>query len=345
MPAKNSLRYLLSLSPGALVIFGNLKGGYWSLSAAAYTMVLLIGIERFLKEDKSPVEIDNAAVPNFILALHVLFHTAAIASLFYGIYSGILEGKFIWLAAASTGVCSGIEGINSAHEMIHRKQKSWQLGGIWNLLLVNYGHFFIEHVKGHHRYVGTPRDPATARYGESFYHFFVRTVPQQYFSALNIEASRLEKENRFGFTTSNFVIRITLIEILICFAIYFFLGKIILFAYLLQSVIAFFLLEYVNYIEHYGLIREEGKKVRATHSWQSDMPISRFALIELSRHSDHHLIASKPYHTLVSHHDSPVLPSGYFGSFYFALIPPLWFRMVHPALKAFKDADPGNTLA
>ncbi|MCY7409866.1 MAG: alkane 1-monooxygenase, partial [Chitinophagales bacterium] len=308
-----------------------------------YTMVLLIGVERFFgKEDKNENHINDALVPDSILAMHVIMHTLSIATLLYAIHVGLLEGKFIWFATVSTGISSGIEGINSAHEMIHRKQRAWQLAGIWNLLLVNYGHFYTEHIRNHHKNVGTVDDPATAKFGESVYAFIIRTIPKQYKSAMMIEAVRLRKENRFAFGTGNFIIRVSFIQILICLLIYFFFSKVILLSYLLQSVIAFFLLEYVNYIEHYGLIRESGKKVNPTHSWQSDLTISRFALVELSRHSDHHMVASKPYHTLVSHNDSPVLPTGYFGSFYYALIPPLWFKLVHPVLNEFQKNKPGE---
>ena len=111
------------------------------------------------------------------------------------------------------------------------------------------------------------------------------------------------------------------------------MGWQVLLAFLLQSLIAIFLLEYVNYIEHYGLTRSENEKYSAAHAWQSDIPISRFTLIELSRHSDHHLRASKPFNTLVSHEDSPVLPSGYFGVFYLVLVPSRWFKLVHPILQ------------
>jgi alkane 1-monooxygenase len=111
------------------------------------------------------------------------------------------------------------------------------------------------------------------------------------------------------------------------------LGKLCFWAYLVHSVVAVILLEYVNYIEHYGLEREKGEKVNIHHSWQSDRVSSRFMLFELSRHSDHHLKASKPYYTLESHREAYVLPSGYFGMFYIALIPPLWFRMVNPIIR------------
>ncbi|MEO6167858.1 MAG: alkane 1-monooxygenase [Chitinophagales bacterium] len=336
LSGQNSLRYFLSLTPGALVIAGNLAGGWWSVMNTIYTMILLIGIEKLTKENRKVHDIDDGTVPNIVLSLHVLIHTVSIFSLLYGIYSGTLIGKFIWIASISTGISGGIEGINSAHELIHRKQWYARWGGIWNLLLVNYSHFYIEHIRGHHRYIGTPRDPATARYGESFYHFFARTVPAQFRSALRLEAGRLQKTSQLGFGWRNRVIQLFLLQVIICLAIYFWLGSVELLAYLHQSFIAFFLLEYVNYIEHYGLLRREGEKVNATHSWQCDLPISRFALIELSRHSDHHLTASKPYYQLISYEESPVLPAGYFGSFYWAMIPPIWFKKINPVLDEYR---------
>jgi alkane 1-monooxygenase len=192
--------------------------------------------------------------------------------------------------------------------MIHRKQAYFRFAGIWNLLLVNYSHFYVEHIRGHHKNVGTSRDAATAHYGESFYRFFLRTVPAQYSSALNIEAERLKKKSKHPFGFQNLIIQLTLLQVALSVTVLIFFGRFALLAYLHQSLIAFFLLEYVNYIEHYGLSRAEGARVNATHSWQSDMPVSRFALIELSRHADHHVIASKPYYRLSSLDDSPYFP-------------------------------------
>ncbi|MBX7109784.1 MAG: alkane 1-monooxygenase [Chitinophagales bacterium] len=340
--AQHSLRYFLSLTPGAVTIAGNLAGGWWSCSNTVYTMLLLICIEHITKPVKASNDIDDGTVPNTVLGLHILFHTLAIFTLLYGIYTGMLTGRFIWIASLSTGISGGIEGINSAHELIHRKQWFARLGGIWNLLLVNYSHFYVEHIRGHHRYVGTPRDPATALYGESFYRFFVRTVPAQIRSAFKLEAERLLKANQPAAGLKNIVVQLVILQLMLCAIIFFWTGTIGLMAYLHQSFIAFFLLEYVNYIEHYGLTREQGQKVNATHSWQCDLPVSRFALIELSRHSDHHITASKPYYKLIHYEESPVLPAGYFGSFYWAMIPPLWFKKVHPVLNDFlqkrKDA-------
>ncbi len=335
--AKISIRYFLSLLPGSLVVAGNLAGGWWTMANVLFTMVLLIAFENFSREQKQPPEITDGTVPDIILALHVVLHTASVFTLLYAVHTGILTGIFIWIASISTGISSGIEGINSAHELIHRKKWVARLGGIWNLLLVNYAHFYIEHIRGHHRFIGTNRDPATARYGESFYQFFLRTVPAQFKSAMALEAERLRKSGISIFSPHNIMLRLILIQLVICMIVFVITGGIGLFVYLNQSIVAFFLLEYVNYIEHYGLQRNEGEKVNVTHSWQCDLPISRFALIELSRHSDHHLTASRPYYQLISHEESPVLPSGYFGSFYWALIPPVWFKKVNPVLDAFLE--------
>lgn len=333
--ASISLRYLLSLVPGTLVVAGNLAGGYWTLANILFTMVLLITFENFSKEKKKVHDIEDGTVPNLILVLHIVLHTASVITLLYGIKTGILTGNFIWLASVATGISSGIEGINSAHELIHRKKWYARLGGIWNLLLVNYSHFYIEHIRGHHKYIGTDRDAATARYGESFYRFFARTVPAQFRSALQLESKRLGMRGRKAWSWKNQMIHLLLIQIFLCTMAGYLVGFAGLMAYLHQSIIAFFLLEYVNYIEHYGLQRKHGEKVNATHSWQCDLPVSRFALIELSRHSDHHISSAKPYHQLINHDESPVLPTGYFGSFYWALIPPIWFRKVHPVLDTF----------
>jgi alkane 1-monooxygenase len=115
--------------------------------------------------------------------------------------------------------------------------------------------------------------------------------------------------------------------------LYLTLGSAVGSAYLVQAAVAMLLLEFVNYIEHYGLVRAKGEKVGAHHAWQSDRISSRFTLFELSRHSDHHLKAYKPFHTLDSHESPFFLPSGYFGMYYVALIPPLWFRIMNPIIE------------
>jgi alkane 1-monooxygenase len=233
----------------------------------------------------------------------------------------------------STGINSGASAIVIAHELIHRKNKIYQLAGKFLLFTAGNIYFFVDHLKVHHKWVGTDRDPATSKYGESVYGFFVRSSSGQIKSSLKIEMQRLEKENAFKFGLRNYVISSFLLLIIFCSGLFYFLGVKTVFVFAVQSVVANFLLEYTNYIEHYGLTRKENERVNELHSWQSDKVISRFFLIDLSRHSDHHYYASKPYHMLQSYDNSPVLPGGYVSMIYYALIPPLWFKAVHKQLQ------------
>jgi alkane 1-monooxygenase len=249
--------------------------------------------------------------------------------LLYGVFCNKLNGIYIIIAAISSGVNAGTNGIVVAHELIHRKNSILRALGILNLIQVNYGHFYIEHIKGHHKYVGTQADPATAMYGESLYKFVMRTIPGQFLSAFSLEQKRLFDKNLNQF--KNFVVVISFVELMILVAIFLIFGIELLLAHMLYSFIAIFLLEYVNYIEHYGLKRDDNKKFEAHHAWQSNKITSRLGLIELSRHADHHMKASKPYHTLNTH-EGYYLPSGYFGMFYIALMPKIWFKMIHPII-------------
>jgi alkane 1-monooxygenase len=316
-----------------MVVAGNMLGGYYTFLNLIYGLVIMTFLERYFgREDKLENQISGIA-PDMVIIWQSITHIIAILSLLYGVYSGAVQSWFIISAAASTGLYAGQIGIVNAHELIHRKQYLYRLMGIINLALVNYSHFYVEHIRGHHKYVGTPRDPATALYGENYYQFLLRTIPGQYKSAWQLEKERLQKKNQSAWSLNNFVLRASLIEMIIISLLCLISLKLFV-AYIVCSFTSIALLEYVNYIEHYGLVRKEGQRVTALHSWQSDFTYSRYNLIELSRHADHHYYASKPYHTLISYDESPVLPYGYFGCFYYVLIPPLWFKLIHPRLQA-----------
>lgn len=331
MEQRKILLYLFSTHPLLFVLAGNLLGGYYTFLNLFFALVIMTFIERFFgKEDRADNDLHGIA-PDLVILWQAVTHIIAIVSLLYGIYQGAITSWFILSAGASTGLYAGQVGIVNAHELIHRKQYGFRLLGIINLTLVNYAHFYVEHIRGHHKYVGTLRDPATARYGETYYHFLLRTIPGQYRSAWQLERERLSKQTKPFWSINNFILRATLVQLLIILALGL-LSLQVMIGYLACSLMAIILLEYVNYIEHYGLVRETGQRVRAVHSWQSDLTFSRYNLIELSRHADHHNYASKPYHTLISYDESPVLPYGYFGCFYYVLIPPLWFRLIHPRI-------------
>ena len=327
-----SLRYLLCLLPTVLVVAGNLLGHGWACLNLVFSLVGLVAADWLVPVNRHNNPTVPARLPNAVLVLAVLAHTAGIATLLWGVAAGVLRGGPLWAAVASTGLNAGILGVTAAHELIHRRQVGWRALGRWNLLLVNYLHFYVEHRLGHHRHVGTAADPATARYGEGFWAFLLRTVPGQFRSAVAIENDRLRRRRPRRPWLHHAVWQGVALQVVVAAGLGLALGGLVMVAYLAQSAVAILLLEFVNYIEHYGLVRAEGEVVGPHHAWQSDTVSSRFMLFELSRHADHHAHAHKPYHTLNSLDEGYRLPSGYFGLFYVGLIPPLWRRVVHPRL-------------
>ncbi|STY29650.1 alkane monooxygenase [Legionella wadsworthii] len=229
----------------------------------------------------------------------------------------------------SIGLLTGGIGITLAHELMHKNFFIDQILGKILLVSVCYGHFFIEHVRGHHVYVGTPHDPATSRLGESVYHFLPRTISGSFTSALKIERKRLERKGHPWFHYKNEFWWIINIPILISFFLCFYGGWKALVFFLLQSLTAILLLEIINYIEHYGLERKKlangtYEKVSDQHSWNANHWLSNMLLFQLQRHSDHHLHGARPYQVLRHIDTSPQLPSGYLGMIILALFPPLW---------------------
>ena len=328
-------KYFLSLVPGIAVIFGNYMGGWWGISNVIFSLGVLAIVERFMPEDKSNEKTADSFLPDAVLILHVFTQVLALTSLFLSIQLNKFSFWQLFWAAISTGIHSGSSSIVVAHEMIHRKNKMWQWMGKFLLFTAGNVYFFIEHLRVHHKWVGTDRDPASARYNESLYHFYLRTTLTQISHAYKMEAERLKSQKQSVLFWKNCVLQNIFLQVLFCTFIYYLVGTVGLIAYLLQVVVANFLLEYTNYIEHYGLRRDENVRVDATHSWQSDKVISRFFLIDLSRHSDHHYYASKYYHTLNTHPNSPVLPTGYVSGIYLALLPPLWFRIVNKRIEEY----------
>ena len=238
----------------------------------------------------------------------------------------------------SMGLVCGGYGINVAHELGHRNNKFEQFLSKTLLLSSLYMHFFIEHNRGHHKRVSTKEDPSSARYGENIFSFWIRSVFTGYISAWNIEFSRLKRLKKFKFSLENEMLRFQLIQVLFVSSIYFVFGIQITIYFLFAAVMGFLLLETVNYIEHYGLQRKiniNGKyeRVQPFHSWNSNHPVGRIMLFELSRHSDHHFNASRKYQVLKNHDNSPEMPTGYPGMMILSLIPPLWFYIMNKRIK------------
>lgn len=242
---------------------------------------------------------------------------------------------------ASMGLLCGVLGINVGHELGHRRDKYEQALAKILLLSSLYMHFFIEHNKGHHKYVGTINDPNTARENEWLFSFYFRSITTGYLHAWRIANHETRKKGAPVFSWKNEMVRFHVFQFVFVTAIYFSYGMFATACYLAAAFIGILLLENVNYIEHYGLSRKEilpGKFERAMpqHSWNSNHVIGRLMLFELSRHSDHHYLASRKYQVLRHHDQSPQMPTGYPGMMILAHIPPLFFYVMRKQKEKYK---------
>ncbi|RYZ21700.1 MAG: alkane 1-monooxygenase [Chitinophagaceae bacterium] len=251
---------------------------------------------------------------------------------------------------AVMGLLCGTFGINVGHELGHRTGRAEQWMAKALLLTSLYMHFFIEHNKGHHKRVATPEDPSSARYGEPVYAFWLRSIAGSLASAGHIAAADARKRGYKAFSLRNELVRFGLIEAALLLAIGLLFGLKVLGLFCAAALLGILLLETVNYIEHYGLQRKatgEGRYERAlpAHSWNSNHVIGRVMLFELSRHSDHHYLASRKYQVLRHHEGAPQLPTGYPGMMILSLLPPAWYAVMHPRIKKMAGTGAPATLA
>ena len=229
-----------------------------------------------------------------------------------------------WSLTLSVGVTGGVFGMLAAHEAVHSRDPLEAHLGNAMLTAMSYRHFRIAHIHGHHRWAGTPRDSATARLGESFYHFLPRTVAGQF-----REAWRFERRRRGHRIAGDLAIMVALLALVAAIA-----GAHALLFFILQSVVAVTVLELFNYIAHYGLVRGRDAKGRLLqlddrHSWNSSNVLANALIFNMGRHSSHHQKPAAPYQDLRMR-PAPELPLGYAGSILLALAPPLWRRVMDP---------------
>ncbi|XQE66101.1 alkane 1-monooxygenase [Pseudomonas sp. P3C3] len=227
--------------------------------------------------------------------------------------------------------------INLGHEMGHKKSTLERWLAKLALVPACYGHFYIEHNRGHHRDVATPVDPASSRMGESIYRFVLREMPGGFRRAWQLEQERLARCGKSPWSLDNEVLQPALISLALYGALVAALGWQILPFLLLSAFWGAFQLTSANYLEHYGLLRRKLENGRYEvcqphHSWNSNHLFSNWALFHLQRHSDHHAHPTRRYQSLRNFPDLPRLPSGYFGMFLLAYVPPLWFRLMNPRL-------------
>ncbi|WP_321810538.1 alkane 1-monooxygenase [Burkholderia sp. BCC1985] len=240
--------------------------------------------------------------------------------------------------ALSLGAATGIS-INTAHELGHKTSRFERWLAKVTLAPVAYGHFFVEHNRGHHVRVATAEDPASARYGESFWAFLPRTVTGSIRSAWRLEKARLERLGHSPWTWRNEVLHAWAMTVVVWAIAIAMAGKIVIPFLVIQAVYGASLLEVVNYVEHYGLGRRKlpsGRYERCTpqHSWNSNHVVTNLFLYQLQRHADHHANPTRSYQALRHFDDSPQLPAGYATMILFAYVPPLWYRVMNPRVVA-----------
>ncbi len=258
-------------------------------------------------------------------------------------YAGLIFACWLWAdgglstidsigLALTMGMVSGI-AINTAHELGHKRADLEKWLSKVALAQSGYGHFFIEHNRGHHVRVATPEDPASSRMGESFWAFLPRTVSGSLSSAWGIERARLERLGHSAWSIHNDILQAWAMTVGLFALLAIVFGPVVLPYLLLQAVLGFSLLEVVNYLEHYGLRRQKKddgryERCRPEHSWNSNNVASNVLLYHLQRHSDHHAHPTRRYQALRHVDEAPQLPTGYAGMIVLAWFPPLWRRVM-----------------
>ena len=331
------LKYLVAYVPPILTVLGLLWRGPWVFA----TLLFAYGLVPLL-DFIGPQSTDNFSSEEKASRLSIRFFDYLLylnVPLIYGIvglYIYILNTQALALyeyvgLILSVGIVLGASGINVGHELGHRKTKFERFLSKALLLPNMYTHFFIEHNRGHHKYVATPQDPASSRFNEPIYTFWVRTLVGSYKNAWKLEAKRLKRINKPLMSWENEMVRLQFAQLLYVIAIFLLTQSWLGFwAVLLAALVGILNLETVNYIEHYGLQRKRlpsgaYERVRPIHSWNSNHELGRILLYELTRHSDHHFIASKKYQVLDHHEEAPELPFGYPAAMLTALVPPCGF--------------------
>ena len=242
------------------------------------------------------------------------------------------------VVALSAGLTSGL-GINTAHELGHKKSQFERIVARIVLAVPIYGHFCVEHNRGHHRHVATPTDPASSRMGENIYRFALREIPGCWKRGWQVERERLARLGKPAWHYENEALQSYAISFVLQGALIMAFGWIMLPFLAIHNFFAWWQLTSANYIEHYGLLRQQNangsfEHCQPWHSWNADYLASNLMLYQLERHSDHHAHPTRRYQSLRSFPNLPTLPSGYFGMYIVAMIPPLWFWVMDKRLLA-----------
>ncbi|RMF02414.1 MAG: alkane 1-monooxygenase [Bacteroidetes bacterium] len=340
-----SAKYLLAYLVPAIAIWSLFQEGIGAFAVVIFAFVLVPLVEQVLPRlDSNLSEAEKEShlkdrLFDYLLYLNLPIVYGTVLLFIYQLnHTTTMSTATLLGHILSVGIVLGACGINVGHELGHRNNKVEQFIAKALLLPSLYQHFFIEHNRGHHKWVATPQDPASSRRGETIYAFWFRSLTQSYRHAWQLEAEKLRKQGLPFWSGQNLMIRFTLVQISYISVVFLLTAEwqFALFV-LLAGLVGALLLESINYIEHYGLVREKMsngryERVQPHHSWNSNFYLGRIILYELTRHSDHHFLANKKYQVLDHHDQAPELPYGYPASVLLALLPPLWFSIMDARL-------------
>ena len=334
------LKYLVAYTIPITAFIGISLQGYFVFLTPIYAFVLIPLMELVFPIDTNNVSKQESETKlknklfDWLLYLNLPVIYSLVIYVLIQISTAPLETYEFTGLVFSLGIVLGVNGINVAHELGHRQTTKERFIGKVLLLPALYMHFYIEHNFGHHLHAATKEDPATARYNQSLYSFWITSVFRQYFSAWRIQLNLLKRRGLPFLGFKNDMLWFIVFQTSYLLSVFLLFGTMGFVFVLLAGIVGFLLLESVNYIEHYGLLRlrtESGRyeRVKEVHSWNSNHVIGRIVLYELTRHSDHHYKSSKKYQVLDCHEESPQMPYGYPTSVVLALIPPLWFKIMN----------------
>ena len=340
------LKYFLILTIPFLTYLSFTGTGIITYSPIIEAFFIIPFLEFFLKpNDKNFSDAEEEMIKDDKMYDYILYLSIPIVYVLLWIFLNSMQDQTLTFydrlgRILSMGLICGSFGINIGHELGHRNNIFEQSLSKILLLSSLYMHFFIEHNRGHHKNVSTRDDPSSARYGEMIFIFWLRSIITGYISAWKLELKRLKRFNKNILSINNEMLLFQLIQISFLLIIIYFFGFQITGYYLITALLGALVLETVNYIEHYGLERKlniNGKheRIMPYHSWNSNHPMGRIMLFELSRHSDHHFNSLRKYQILKNHENSPEMPTGYPGMMILSLFPPLWFYVMHKKIRSF----------
>ncbi|MGQ0465800.1 MAG: alkane 1-monooxygenase [Sporichthyaceae bacterium] len=338
---------LLPLIGGGLATVTDLGVFWWTGPIVLYVIVPLLDLVVGRDGNNPPEEavpvLEKAKYYRWVVYLYLPVQYAALV---WGAW--LLAGDSLSVVdkfglTFTLGVVAGV-AINTAHELGHKKEEHERWYAKIALAQTCYGHFFIEHNRGHHVRVSTPDDPASSRMGETVWEFMPRTVIGGVRSAWHLEAERMERLGKRTWNWRNDVLNAWAMSLVLFGGLTLAFGVEILPWLAIQAVFGFWLLELVNYLEHYGMRRQQlpsGRFERVTpaHSWNSNNITTNVLLYHLQRHSDHHANPTRRFQALRDFEDAPVLPTGYAGMMVLSWFPPLWRRVMDPLVVAHYDGD------